>query len=141
MSTPDGEPIEIDLRGAALAAESLRRVQAALDTSALAGLQSRFAELRSRAAPVFGADRPATPIQIPELEMSDIQLPVDRAGANTERLVEIALAQQELLGRFVADQEAAVVVEARRHRQTVVIAVLCTLGGTSLGAVLTAVLT
>lgn len=141
MSTPDGEPIEIDLSGAARAAESLRRARASLDTTALEGLQSRLAELSSRAADVVGAERFASRIQIPELQIPEIELPVDRAGANTERLVEIAMAQQELLGRFVADHEAAAEVEARRHRQTVVIAVLCTLGGTSLGAVLTAALT
>lgn len=65
MSTPDGEPIEIDLSGAAGAAESLRRVQASLNTTALGGLQSRLAELSSRAADVVGAERFASRIHDP----------------------------------------------------------------------------
>lgn len=143
MRTPDGEPIEIDLSGAKRASDALRRVQASIGPVELEKLGSRFAEISRRAAESLGSWSHADSdrfVRVPHLEMPELQLPVDRAGQNSERLVEIASAQQELLGRFVAEQEEASKVEARRHNQMVAIAVLCTLLGAALGAVLSAVL-
>lgn len=56
MTIPDGEPIEIDLSGAARAAEALGRIQASAAPAELDKLGSRFAEIsRAEARSSWGA--------------------------------------------------------------------------------------